>query len=288
MLQHDIRVIVRGAYDLQELRIQMGNRIVSNFKAKLGQAPSESESELDEDAKQIMKDIRSSYKKITDGVKNFPKHKNFIGDEIISSFTELCLVGQYIDLETDEYRHFKRMEHVLEDVPIYAEYLKHIRGIGPAMAGVIVSEIDISKARYPSSLWKYCGIDTAEDGKGRSRRPEHLVKVKYRNKDGVESERNSITFNPFLKTKLIGVLANSFIKLANPIYAQIYRNYKHRLENHPAHADKTKAHRNNMAKRYLIKMFLVDLYKAWRALEGLPVNPPYHEAKLCIVHSKAD
>lgn len=287
MLQHDIRVIVRGAYDLQELRIQMGNRIVANFKAKLGQAPSESESELDEDAKQILKDIRSSYKKITDGVKNFPKHKNFVGDEIISSFTELCLVGQYIDLETDEYRHFKRMEHVLEDVPIYAEYLKHIRGIGPAMAGVIVSEIDISKARYPSSLWKYCGIDTAEDGKGRSRRSEHLVKVKYRNKDGVESERNSITFNPFLKTKLIGVLANSFIKLANPIYAPIYRDYKHRLENHPAHADKTKAHRNNMAKRYMIKIFLTHLYNKWRILEGLEVAPPYHEAKLGIIHSKS-
>lgn len=288
MLQHDIRVIVRGAYDLQELRIQMGNRIVANFKAKLGQAPSESEDYLDEDAKRILKDLRSSYKKITDGVKNFPKHKNFVGDEIISSFTELCLVGQYVDLEIDEARHFKHMEQVLEDVPIYAEYLKHIRGIGPAMAGVIVSEIDISKARYPSSLHKYCGLDVSEDGKGRSRRAEHLVKVKYTNKDGVESERNSITFNPFLKTKLIGVLANSFIKLANPIYAPIYRNYKHRLENNPAHSDKTKAHRNNMAKRYLIKMFLIDLYKAWRALEGLPVNPPYHEGKLGIIHSKSD
>lgn len=26
--QHDLRVMVRGAYDLQKLRIQMGNRIV--------------------------------------------------------------------------------------------------------------------------------------------------------------------------------------------------------------------------------------------------------------------
>ena len=53
--QHDIRVMVRGAYDLQKLRIQIGNRIVGNFKAKLGQAPGESEDEsLDAEGKKIM------------------------------------------------------------------------------------------------------------------------------------------------------------------------------------------------------------------------------------------
>ena len=35
-----IRMMVRGTYDLQKLRIQMGNRIVGNFKSKLGQQPS--------------------------------------------------------------------------------------------------------------------------------------------------------------------------------------------------------------------------------------------------------
>jgi len=287
MLQHDLRVMVRGAYDLQKLRIQMGNRIVTNFKTKLGQSPGESEEELDDDAKEVLKELRVSYKKITDGVKVYPKQKDFKGDEVISSYTELCLVGQYMDLEADEIRHFKRLEQVLEDFPIYTEFLKGVRGIGPAMAGVIISEIDISKAHYPSSLWKYCGLDVADDGKGRSRKTEHLVKVKYVNSDGEEAERNSITFNPFLKTKLVGVLASSFIKLSNPIYAPIYRGYKNRLENHPAHKDKTKLHRNNMAKRYLIKMFLVDLYKAWRTLDGLPVNSPYHEGKLGIIHREA-
>jgi hypothetical protein len=36
-----IKTMVRGAYDIQQLRIQMGNRIVMNFKAKLGQEPSQ-------------------------------------------------------------------------------------------------------------------------------------------------------------------------------------------------------------------------------------------------------
>ena len=39
----NLKILVRGAYDIQKLRIQMGNRLVGNFKAKLGQAPSEPE-----------------------------------------------------------------------------------------------------------------------------------------------------------------------------------------------------------------------------------------------------
>ncbi len=286
--QHDLRVMVRGAYDLQKLRIQMGNRIVGNFKAKLGQAPGESEDDaLDAEGKKILNDLRAHYRKITDGVKTYPRQKSFKGDEVISSYTELCLIGQYVDLESDETRHFTRLGNVLDDYAVYREYLSEVRGIGPAMAGVIISEIDISKAQYSSSLWKYAGLDVAENGQGRSRRAEHLVKVSYVNRDGEEAERNSITFNPFLKTKLIGVLAPSFIKLSNPIYAPIYRGYKHRLESNPAHQEKSKGHRDNMAKRYMIKMFLIDLYKAWRGIEGLPVTPPYHEGKLGIFHRDA-
>ena len=43
----DLRTLVRGIYNIQKLRIQMGNRLVGNFKVKLGQAPSEPESTLD-------------------------------------------------------------------------------------------------------------------------------------------------------------------------------------------------------------------------------------------------
>ena len=31
-----IRAMVRGMYDIQKLRIQCGNRVTGNFKAKLG------------------------------------------------------------------------------------------------------------------------------------------------------------------------------------------------------------------------------------------------------------
>jgi len=98
-----------------------------------------------------------------------------------------------------------------------------------------------------------------------------------------------ISFNPFLKTKLVGVLGSSFLRAGvkdNP-YRAIYDNYKNRLENSPAHTEKSKGHRHNMAIRYMVKMFIIDLYKVWRTVEGLEVYPPYHEAKLGLKHGGA-
>ena len=258
-----------------------GNRVVANFKAKLGQAPGKPEEELDAEGKEILATLRLHYRKITDGVKVFPSRKKFKGDDVISDYTELVLIDRYIALETDEAKHFRMLESVLEDYPIYTEFLKGVKGCGPAMSGVIISEINIHAARYASSLFAYAGLDVAQDGRGRGKYKEHLVERDYIDKDGKPAKRVGITFNPFLKTKLVGVLAASFLRCgADNKYAKIYYDYKNRIENHPAHKDKTKGHRHAMATRYCIKRLLVDLYVAWRTLEGLPVEPEYNEAKL--------
>jgi hypothetical protein len=324
----NLKTIVRGSYDIQKLRIQTGNRIVQNFKAKLGQAPSEPEEGLDAESQQLLVRIRSVNKLVTTGAvaeleqtekeekkiaglvsqlldkhysllvaDGLPSKKKFKGNPVISDYTELCLISQYKDLESQENRHFRMLGKILEDYPIYVEFLEKVRGIGPAMAGVIISEIDISKARHPSSIWKYAGLDCADDGRGRSRRKEHLQTVAYTDKDGNDAIRNGITFNPFLKTKLMGVLASSFLRAGESKYRTIYDDYKNRLENHANWQDKTiavegkkdktvseKGHRHNAAMRYMVKMFLIDLYTAWRTIEGLPVSLPYHEAKLGYVH----
>ena len=282
----NLKSVVRGAYDIQKLRIQTGNRIVANFKAKLGQQPGHTEAEdLGVEEKKILNNLRVHYRKITDGVKTFPKQATFKGDEVISDYTELCLLAQYLDLERGEAEHFKRLGNILKDYPIFNSFLEPIKGIGPAMAGVIISEIDISQAQYASSLWAYAGLDVAENGAGRSRKAEHLRDQEYTDKDGNIKTKKGITFNPFLKTKLTGVLGSSFLRAGDNKYSLIYRGYKHRIENHPAHQEKSKGHRHNMAIRYMIKQFLADLYLAWRAIENLPVSAPYHEAKLGMKHS---
>ena len=282
----NLKTLVRGAYDIQKLRIQMGNRIVGNFKAKLGQEPSKPEAEIDAKGKLILNNLRASYRKITDGIKTFPRRTSFKGDEVISSYTELCLLASYVALEKEEASHFLYLKNVLADYPVYKEFLEGVKGVGPAMAGVIISEIDITKAKYPSSLWKYAGLDVGPDGNGRSRKKEHLVDVEYEDKEGEIKTKKGITFNPFLKTKLTGVLAASFLKVKESPYKDCYYNYKARLEQHPSHKDKTKGHRHNMAMRYIVKIFLIDLHREWRVLAGFPASTPYSEGKLGIAHGR--
>lgn len=404
-----IRTMVRSAYDMQGLRIQMGNRITGNFKAKiLGMTPdgTMSEDELEKQEKTLLDRLRASYTRITDGVvekhsatdssdaddsaefpetkmaAKLPTERKFKGDELITEYSELLLVNNYLSTLKNEENHFKDMNKILKKVPIYTEFLEKVRGIGPAIAGIIISEINIHRANYPSSLWMLSGLDvvhighyTDDKGKerimpgyeidrwydnpdnsdqqllaegkypvtfeavGRSRKEFCLVKRQYINKAGEEAERDSITFNPFLKTKLIGVLGTSFLRAGTATvdgkkmggarrlelakeegfdpkafgegvgedqaadiylqakghkvivepspYAVIYSNYKNRLQNDSRHADKTLLHKHNMAIRYMVKRFLVDLYNAWRPLEGLVVAPEYSEGVLGKVHGQA-
>ena len=285
----NLKSIVRGAYDIQALRIQMGGRIVANFKSKLGMKPSEKEELAEKDAKKVLDYLKAEYKLITDGMASLPREFARNGDSLISNMTELVLIDQYFTLEKDESKHFRQLEKVLMEYDIYTHFLKDVKGIGAAMAGVIMSEIDIHKSEYASSIWKYAGLDVAEDGRGRSRRKEHLVETEYIDKDGKTKKKMGITFNPFLKTKLVGVLGSSFLRagVKNNPYRAIYDGYKSRLENSPDHAEKSKGHRHNMAIRYMVKMFIIDLYKIWRTIEALEVYPPYHESKLGLKHGGA-
>jgi len=145
-----LKTMVRGCYTVQKLRIQTGNRLVANFRAKLGLDPSQKEDELDKEGKRIMEDIRAAFRKITDGVLSLPNRKKFKAEGVISSYTEFALISQYIGLEESEKRHFKQLEGILAEFPLWTKYLESVKGVGPAMAGVIISEIDIEKAEYPS------------------------------------------------------------------------------------------------------------------------------------------
>jgi Transposase IS116/IS110/IS902 family len=285
-----LRTMVRSAYDLQKLRIEMGNRLVAQFKSKLGGQPGKKEIEtIDDEGQDLLKDLKVSFAKLTEGVaKELPSKRNWKGDELITSHAEGILLYNYITLERNEAKQFRLLVATLDEFPIYTEFLQRIRGCGPTMSAVVISEIDIAKARYPSSLWAYAGLDVvATDWKGRSRHKEHLRQISYINKDGKPATRLGITFNPLLKTKLTGVLGPCLIKAGSDPYKTIYDGYKHRLESHPKWSASTKAHRHNAAIRYMIKRFLCDLYAAWRPLENLETSPEYAEAKLRITHRAA-
>ena len=337
-MRQNLRTIVRGTYDLQALRIQMGNRLVMNWYIRhLGLEPGTKLADLDDDAAEILERMKAVDDRVADTItamqarKKTPKPSEVVEkvllDEhaeltdkrkrrlspaefkrigVISDFTEFALVDHYVRILREEESEFRNLGHILEGFKVWTDFLKPIRGIGPAMAGVIISEFDIHRAKYVSSMWAYAGLDVASDGRGRSRKAEHLVEVEYTDRDGKSATRSGITFNPFLKTKLVGVLGSSFLKQPADKckYRQIYDDHKHRLENHArygiaaesqrkaeakskGHKYAPKGHRHNMAIRYMVKQFIADLYAAWKEIEGLPAHKPYHEAKLGMKHGEA-
>lgn len=285
MNKENLKALISGLYDLQKLRISTGNRITINIKSKLGQGPSMKESEMEKEAKQYLIDIRKHFKLITEGLLMIPTARQFKADGVFDDYTEMNLAGLYTRLYEDEQLQIKRLEGVLKDFPIWTKFLLGVRGVGPMMAGVIISSLDPYKAKYPSSFHKYIGIDVV-NGVGRTRKKEHLEETEYTDKDGNIKTKMGITFNPWAKTKIVGVLGSSFIKQPADKckYRKIYDDYKFRLQNHKIHKDKTKLHIHNMANRYMIKHFLIDLHMFWRGLEGLEVSQPYEVAKLGYHH----
>ena len=287
-----LKTHVTSLYQIQKLRIQLGNRVCAAFRDKLGLEPSQPEKE-EAQAAAILKILRQECKLVTDGVvKVTLKLDN--KSKILTELSEIRLIEGYEQLLATEETHKKAVEDELKKFPIWTQWLKGVKGVGPLMAGVIISSIDIHKAHHPSSLWVYAGIDvvmvmdeeTLElTGEGRCKKKHHLVPKTYTKRNGETVDTFGISYNDFLKSKMLGVLGSSFIRCAGGChYRDIYIEHKFWLQSHPEHKKLTKMHIHNRARRFMIKEFFCDLYEKWRTLEGLEVLPRYSEAKLGIEH----
>ena len=183
---------------------------------------------------------------------------------------------------------FATIKTEVEKFPIYTEFLSKVKGCGPALSAIIISTIDIHKADTPSKIIQYAGLNPGlrpgkkKDKDGNIILSDEMVRGDKRTKGYL------IPYNANLKSKLMGVLASCMLK-ANSQYRIYYDSYKNRLMNSekPVNGDESKkwkdegkAHINMAACRYMIKIFLQDLYDVWRKLEGLSVRVPYQEEYL--------
>jgi len=188
----------------------------------------------------------------------------------------------------------KMLKKILKRFPIYNDYLLHVKGVGEIAAGWIIGEFDINKATTVSKMWQFAGLNPGLV-KGKKRVDHEDGKVEFV-ETGEMIRGDKLTpghvspFNQNLRTALVGVLADGFIKQQNYYAMEFYYPYKARLEQEESTVlhvgkekqwkDVNKGHRDRAAKRYMIKMFLKDLYVAWRTIEGLPVRPSYQEEYL--------
>ena len=384
-----IRNIVRGKYDLQLLRTSSGNRIVMNSYIQRGLKPGQKlstlpQEEMDKKADSIRPMLMKTFDSITDKIvaqaiveekltaeqvtlasrldvlPRLVTIRNFKPEGIISSFLEYGLVRTYLQTSKLEKEADAAITMAVSGEKIWQQFLSKVPGIAGPTAGIIISEINPYACKYPSSIWKLIGIDVAPDGMGRSKRKEHLISRPYIDKDGNTVSKASTTYNPELKTKVVGVIAANMIKVCRwrlakceeewqsmvncrrriyseedvqarkmagkepkflvgakivmevpSIYAEAYYNAKDRYEKHAIygiHNDKkyhagkggekyvdstgkcygyiSPKRRHNQAVRIMLKRFLIDLYKTWRAIEGLTVHPEYSEAKLGMKHGE--
>lgn len=197
----------------------------------------------------------------------------------------------------------KMLCKTLKRFPIYTEWLSKVKGVGSISAGWIVGEFNIEEASTVSKLWQFSGLNPGKV----------LGKKRIENKDGTFSlvptnvavRGDKLTpgfvapFNKRLRTALLGVMAPGFVKAQNDYCMKYYYPYKLRLEQEEnpiatddpekakAWKDVSKGRRDAAAKRYMVKMFLKDLYVTWRTIEGLPVRPPYQEEYLGHKHRAA-
>lgn len=124
--------------------------------------------------------------------------------------------------------------------------------------------------------------------KKRARNKSDKELTTYISSTGELKTKYSLGYNSELKGRVVGVLFECLIK-ARGGYAKIYNDYKTRLQNRPdirakiEAGEKPKIH--FMARRYTMQRFLEHFWKAYRTLEGLPLNGgTYAEGKLFLYH----
>ena len=230
--------------------------------------------------------------------KSRPGPKGKDAEIMISKDDALFLEGLGDGLLSLEHEALKRVRKQLKRYPIY-QWLSEQKGCGPTMSGVLLSEININRCNTVSALWHFAGLSV-----------DSQTHKAVRRKKG-----EKVTYSPFLRDKMLGVLSECLIKCNSP-WRKFYDDYKHRKKttmvkvcmgcaNKPPKEKKeckrpkckncegkvydvpwgaSDLHRANAAKRYMIKMFLMEMWVKWRTLEGLDTRPPYCVEYLGVVH----
>ncbi len=216
-----LRELSRSAEAAKKERIAMGNRAMGHAMRAAGLDPLSKNADKDRHGPPALKKLMVDYSHVMQSaVEKHPETNLHRPIELrvqrvmklintspppnglMTEYSDFIIAAQYAMAMQAERDGELTLRRVIKDVPIWREFLQHVDGVGPALAASIICRIDIHKAQYPSSLWRYAGYDVGPDGKGRSKRAEHLEEVEYVDRDGVVSKRRGITFNPQLKTQL--------------------------------------------------------------------------------------
>lgn len=174
-----------------------------------------------------------------------------------------------LDTATRRKKSAKKMETAmlrqLRQIPIYQHFLAGVYGCGPVVAAYLVAEIDIHKSVKISNLKRFCGL-AVFDGRLERR---------------TKGQRNY--YHSGMRTRLYQMMdamrKNCRKSGVTTKYVTIWDDYKHRAAHMQPEPEK-KGKAESKGRWKACDVFIEDLYTVWRALEGLPVWPSYHDGVL--------
>lgn len=319
-LREEYKLITDAYIGKKIAKTPKGNVVVFDEKTELKRKDS-SEDKSKKEVKETYEVIKI---KPNESVEKIIQKINLITDKEsfnIKNKTDYELVKSYMGLIDSEELQLKCLEKVMKEHPMWDRFFANVKGCGTLMAAVCIAYFDVHRARHASSFWKYAGLDVVPtktvlgpngelrilEGEGRGTKHAKGNLVDYVDKDGNIKQKASLGYNPLLKSKLCGVLADCMIKAGlraekdedgNPMvdedgnkvyvipteeenkYVRGYINYLNRLNQRTDIKNPTPMHKMNMAKRYMIKLFVEDLWLSWRELEGYEPTLSYREAML--------
>lgn len=191
----------------------------------------------------------------------------------------------------------KDVASALKSIPIYKEWFKKVKGIGPILSGGMIGEIaDISRFEHMSNMWSWAGYgihngtaDRLTKGQKANWNPnmkvlgwkagQSFVKVggyfrqqydQFKREEvakntgwSAELEPKELVGYKFGDTNITSDTVKGLIKTAKESgYSQLQ-------------VCRSDGHVNSRATRRAIKLFLGLTWMKWREIEGLSVSAPY-------------
>jgi len=263
MFGADFKTLTRQLWMFDDIKNAISHQTRSDISNNILKS-----SEYWEQISEMRKNKNVDRKKVAKLIKKALKSKGYKEADITKMRDSVLNVHPTFQLfEVVKYETQKLLLGELLKMNIWTKYLQKVRGISILTASKLIFLIkDPTRFSQPSKMIKYCGLAVDKNG------------VPDRPKKGVE-----LNYNPKLKSLLLGVIADNFIK-SNSQYRKVYdERRKHTKQIHPEWGINTKtkktgykAHYHADAKRKMIKRFIIEFWKAGYLAEGKePPTKPY-------------
>lgn len=300
-----LRLLVELYYDVQGIRIASENKIdrYAEVEALASLHGEEKIEELRRQGTEVLHKLIEGFKEKTNP--NFGAYGLLVDNAKKMLMQQEYMTSVNLLMRNQEAIVMNQAKPLIQDHPIWLEWLSRVRGIGPVLAGGIIARIPIERSPHVSQLWKYAGFGVTidkwvcpvckhviEHAKGMGTQGAQVFCPDCKNVTQPQGHADrpakgeKLGYNPKLKV-LIWKVVQSFIKQdpKKSKYRQLYEHFRAEYEERPCtktHYNEKKevipcfdAHKHAKAGRKVGKIFLAHLYLVWRKIMGLPVSDPW-------------